>query len=220
MPPHSLYVEPFAGSAQVFFRKRPADLNVLIDVAAAVTARLGVACRRMTLDAAAVDVITSNSIQWLQRPIDYENCVIYCDPPYMLHTRTKQRLYGPHEMTDDDHAALLAALLKAKCYVMISGYPSKLYSSQLRDWRCCSYRTRTRGRTVTECLWMNFPEPAELHDWRYAGQSHRQRVSFKRLATRWLTRLDGMPPRQRGYLLATIAQRQDWQARPPTPLLT
>ena len=30
MPPHELYVEAFAGSAQVLFRKRPAASSILI----------------------------------------------------------------------------------------------------------------------------------------------------------------------------------------------
>lgn len=114
-------------------------------------------------------------------------------------------------MSDRQHAQLLTLLQAMQCRVMISGYPSELYSSQLRTWRCLSYRTRTRGKTVTECLWCNFPEPSELHDWRYAGQSFRQRLAFKRLAARWLARLEAMPERKRGYLLAAVHER--WFSR-------
>ena len=54
---------------------------------------------------------------------------------------------------------------------------------------------------------MNFPEPEELHDWRFAGNTFRQRLGLKRLAARWLARLDAMPARKRGYVLNAIAQR-------------
>jgi hypothetical protein len=94
-----------------------------------------------------------------------------------------------------------------KCRVLISGYPSKLYSKMLREWRCISYRTRTRGCTLTECLWCNFPEPNELHDWRFAGKNFRERLALKRQATRLLARLDAMPPVKRGYLLDLVHQR-------------
>lgn len=40
MPPHSVYVEAFAGSAAIFFHKRPAAASVLIDASAAVVADL------------------------------------------------------------------------------------------------------------------------------------------------------------------------------------
>lgn len=57
---------------------------------------------------------------------------------------------------------------------------------------------------MTECLWCNFPEPTELHDWRFAGKNFRERTSLKRLATRWLARLEAMAPRKRGYLLNSV----------------
>jgi DNA adenine methylase len=58
---------------------------------------------------------------------------------------------------------------------------------------------------VQECLWMNFPEPTELHDWRFAGRNFRERCALKRLATRWMARLDDMPPRKRGYVMNALA---------------
>jgi len=139
--------------------------------------------------------------------------VIYCDPPYVYGTRAHQRrFYYDHEMTDADHSLLLSVLKGLQCHVLLSGYPSELYSSQLQDWRCCSYQAITRGGKRTECLWCNFEQPEELHDWRYAGSNFRQRCALKRLATRWLARLDGMDARQRGYVLDAVHQRypQRW----------
>jgi hypothetical protein len=117
-------------------------------------------------------------------------------------------------LEDVEHEKLLGMLKTVACRVMISGYPSEIYGAALRTWRCITYRTRTRGRTVTECLWCNFPEPVELHDWRYAGQTFRERLCLKRLANRWLSRLEAMPPRKRGYLLAEISQRHSRRTAP------
>jgi hypothetical protein len=105
------------------------------------------------------------------------------------------------------HESFLTMVQGLKCRVMISGYPSKIYDHHLQGWRCISYRTRTRGRTLTECLWCNFPEPTELHDWRFAGRNFRQRLAMNRQAARWLNRLETLPPIQRGFLLQAIAQR-------------
>ena len=201
MPPHSVYVEPFFGSGQVFWRKLRAESSILIDLDAGVIARIGAHRGVQAIQANALDALP---VLISALPAD---AVIYCDPPYLLSTRAG-RVYYDHELTDEQHALLLTLLQDARCRVLLSGYPSDLYGAALRDWRCLTYRTRTRGRTVTECLWCNFPEPDELHDWRYAGATFRQRLYLKRLAARWLAKLDNMPARKRGYVLAAIAQRQ------------
>lgn len=212
MPPHDFYVEPFAGSARVFWEKRIAARSILIDADAGAARSLAAAVNAK-LDApgrALVDVVHGDGLKWLQNEgqdiLWVDNAVIYCDPPYLLETRRSRRYYR-HEMTDEDHATLLSALRSVKARVLLSGYPSELYGATLQDWRCEIYKTRTRGATVTECLWMNFPPVHQLHDWRYAGRNYRQRLGLKRLAARWLARLQAMPARQRGYVLHTIAQR-------------
>jgi len=214
MSPHTVYVEPFAGSAQVFFRKRPAAASVLIDADAGAIDSLSTAVRNAGPDVSrGVQLIHGDALRWLQGAAEWEHpadALVYCDPPYFLETRRSRRYYR-HELSDEDHATLLRALADLKCHVLLSGYPSALYSSHLPGWRCLSYRTRTRGRTVTECLWCNFPEPTVLHDWRYAGRNFRERLALRRLAARTVARLQAMPPRKRGYVLNAVHQREDWR---------
>lgn len=114
-----------------------------------------------------------NALQLLPRLALWlpSDAVIYCDPPYLLGTRGRPgRVYyndllaavGAREMTDDEHVQLLTLLQGMECDVLISGYPSELYTTLLpasNGWRCIEYETRTRRKTVTECLWCNFPEP-------------------------------------------------------------
>lgn len=64
---------------------------------------------------------------------NYENVLIYCDPPYVLSTRRGKQYR--HEMSDMDHAELLETLLKHKGPVVISGYASDLYNDMLKDWQ-------------------------------------------------------------------------------------
>lgn len=201
MPAHSFYVEPFFGSGQVFWRKRPASRSVVIDAD-----RRQLSPKLTLRSDAAVRAICGDALKILPKLPLVDDAVIYCDPPYLLSTRTSRHRYK-FEMTDEQHAQLLTLLQAMTCRVMISGYPSALYSARLKAWRCISYRTRTRGRTLTECLWCNFPEPTELHDWRFAGRDFRERLKLKRQATRWLNRLEKMPSLQKGYLLNLIEQR-------------
>lgn len=223
MEPHSVYVEAFFGSGRVFWKKRRAASSILIDcnprvISAAVT-KLG--------DAAGVRAIVDNTIKRLPDLLSWlpPDAVVYLDPPYMLGTRTKQLLYRFHtasdELTDDDHAALLAAALQAKCRVLISHYPHELYSSRLHGWRCIEYDTMTRGGKRRECLWCNFPEPTELHDWRFTGFNRRERFLMKRFVERWCARLDAMPARKAGYirheLQNAIARHQGRRRGPLDP---
>jgi hypothetical protein len=212
MPPHSVYVEPFFGSGVVFWNKQSANLSIVVDRVPGILAKAG--------DAPGVRAIYGDALVILPTlgPLLGRDTLVYCDPPYLLQTRRGRRYYD-HELSDEDHVNLLALLKTFACHVMISGYRSALYDAEVLNWRRIDYRTRTHGKTVTECLWCNFPEPGHLHDWRYAGQSFRERLSLKRLAARWLARLEAMPPRKRGFILSAVHQRYPQQGRASSPLV-
>ncbi len=204
MPPHSVYVEPFFGSGQVFWRKRRAADSIVMDKNPDLLLKAGAEPR---VKAFVGDALFRLATLTLTLPAE---TVVYCDPPYLLSSRARpgRIYYGENEMSDAAHERLLKILNDFHCRVLLSGYPSALYSSHLRDWRCLTYRTRTRGRTVTECLWCNFPEPDDLHDWRYAGHNFRERLYLRRLRQRWLAKLDAMPPRKRNFVLFAIEQHR------------
>jgi DNA adenine methylase len=208
MPPHPVYVEAFAGSGTVLRAKRPAAQSIAIErdprVCAALAAAVG----------GAVKVLHGDALTLLPTLDLPPEAVVYCDPPYLAETRAERLLYDFEFATAQEHASLLALLQRLPCRVLLSGYPSPLYAERLAGWRCLSYRTRTRGKTVTECLWCNFPEPEELHDWRFAGRSFRERLALRRMAERWLARLDALPARKRGFLTHAISQRAVPRYRP------
>ena len=131
--------------------------------------------------------------------------LVYCDPPYLRSTRSGGRLYE-HEMTDVDHQRLLRWAIATPCRVMISGYWSKLYGSTLRKWRCSRFWAQTRGGMAEECIWANFPEPEELHDYRYLGNGFRERERINRKKRRWIAKLEKMPLLEKRCLLAAIAE--------------
>jgi DNA adenine methylase len=94
---------------------------------------------------------------------DGERTFFYCDPPYVHSTRNKPAYYR-HEMTDEDHVALLDRLQSVKGRVMLSGYPSKLYQDRLGGWRrvgfdvVCSSSPKEKKPINKEVLWMNYQE--------------------------------------------------------------
>lgn len=91
----------------------------------------------------------------LIRRFRFKNVLIYADPPYMLSTRHGKQ-YAT-EMTNDDHAELLDALLQHPGPVLISGYDHDLYNQMLAGWYKTSRSTiDQKSRIRQETLWMNF----------------------------------------------------------------
>jgi len=92
---------------------------------------------------------------------DGEDSFFYLDPPYMPETRhgNKAATYA-HEMTVDDHAALLDALLQIKGKAMLSGYAAPLYDEKLNTWRREELKTKAHmansGEERTEVIWFNY----------------------------------------------------------------
>ena len=93
---------------------------------------------------------------------------------------------------------------------MVSGYPNAIYDDALSTWRTHTFMTTNRGGGhVTEKLWMNYPTPLELHDYRYLGSNFRERERLTRIKKRWTARLQAMPALERLMLAAAIAESND-----------
>ncbi len=106
-------------------------------------------------------VILNEKANKVIRQQDGPNTLFYLDPTFLPETRTSPGVYQ-HEMDETDHQDLLLLIKTLKGKVMISGYPSDLYHSELADWRCETKKIDNKAssakkkRTMTECLWMNF----------------------------------------------------------------
>ncbi|MCI0575729.1 MAG: hypothetical protein L0331_05915 [Chloroflexi bacterium] len=132
---------------------------------------------------------------------------VYADPPYPRDTRRSARQLYEFEYTDEQHEELLKVLLQLNCCVAVSSYWSELYADTLAAWRTISFTAQTRGGgTATEWLWMNYPEPVELHDYRWLGNNFRERERIKRKKQRWLNRLQNMDVLERRAILWAIQE--------------
>jgi DNA adenine methylase len=276
-PPHHTYIEPFLGSGAVMRLKRPARLNIGVDLdpepvkllaslfrasgstsaetAAAGDGRPRPGARADSGDGAgsralsserprrtsprptiadpdcAVAVVTSDQvmttnpsagsgegrsifqfrvgdgIEYLERAgfAGDGRELVYCDPPYLMLSERSGRAVYEHEMAEESHLRLLRLLRKLPCRILISGYWSALYANELRQWKRITFEGHTRQGTKTEWLWFNYPEPVELHDYRFLGRGFRERERIKRKVSRWTARLQRMPTLERQALLSAIA---------------
>lgn len=93
---------------------------------------------------------------------DGPDALFYCDPPYVHETRSRyhgrsgQAAYE-HELSDDDHRRLAAALRTCVGMVVLSGYACPLYDVELfPDWTRIEKQARADGaRKRMEVLWIN-----------------------------------------------------------------
>jgi DNA adenine methylase len=101
---------------------------------------------------------------------DSTDTLHYVDPPYLVETRARAHrrpdnggVYR-HELTGDEHVALLQALIDLKGMVVLSGYPSDLYDQALAGWRRVEKKAFADGALErTEVLWINPAAADRLH---------------------------------------------------------
>lgn len=197
IPPHRVYIESHLGGGALMRYKRPAEINIGLDIDPTVVEEWS--------GRSDIDLICEDTVQYLTNYLFKGDEFIYADPPYLTYTRRSKRTIYKHEYTQQQHVGLLLLLTALPCKVMISGYWSELYEAHLQGWRHITFTTRTRsGEQATESLWMNYPEPEQLHDYRFLGDTFRERERIRRRIERWKDRLETMPPRERNALLYAL----------------
>ena len=211
LPPHTTYIEGFLGSGAIMRLKKPAISSIGIDADAHVLAD----ARTWASHMPGLELVHADAIRWLASHTLTPDTLIYLDPPYLMETRRGQRSIYRYELTDNDHARLLATIVKLDGMIALSGYWSEMYAEALKDWRAISFKTTTRGGSrATEWLWMNYPQPTELHDYRYLGDGYRERARIKLKKQRWTRRLQTMPALERYAMFAAIEELQDRDIAP------
>lgn len=214
MPPHRVYVELFAGGGALLRHKAPAEVDIAIEYDAGVLEALK--ARIEPERRAQIVWIQGDALEWLRSPrlgtlesyeLD-ETVLLYADPPYPLHVRRSNRVNYSRELTDEEHADLLELLTATRARVMLSGYRCALYDAWLGEWRRVDYRAMTRGGPVTECLWLNFDPPRELHGYDRVGTDYRERERIKRKRKRWLSNFAALPDLEREAIFSDLSTYQ------------
>lgn len=89
------------------------------------------------------------------------NVFIYCDPPYVLSTRSSAERYVV-DMTDKEHERFIDVCLNSKAKLLISGYDNELYN-RLTDngFKKLQFEVNTisgdrKPKTKIETLWKNY----------------------------------------------------------------
>jgi len=212
IPPHQMYIEGCLGTGAILRNKLPADISICIDEDSK-TIRKWDRWKKDPINNGMRNMFLLNKdvIVWL------ENCIIllqyiheigfpvflYLDPPYPFEVRrsAKQKALYDHEFTEEDHASLLRVVNNLVFPVMISSYKNKKYDDRLKGWNTYSYPSMTRAGLATETIYMNYPEPEELHDYRYLGNNFRQRDKIGQKIKRQVSKWKNMKPQLRNAII-------------------
>ena len=199
IPPHKVYIEPYAGSAGVYRHLAPCERVILNDIDPTVISSW------MDHQQPNMQVSQQPSVQLLSSlsPGDTDT-FIYLDPPYPISSRlSKAEIYN-FEMTDNDHIQLLTTLLAMDCLCMVSTYPNDIYNEMLNTWTLVEFKTNVHGTVVTEQLYMNYRSPTVLHDYRHLGKDCWDRQRIKRKLERLQSKLTALEPKERNALIQMI----------------
>ena len=199
MPVHGVYIESHLGGGAVMRNKLPAKRSIGIDLDPAT-----LECWR-NINIPNMELVNEDARTYLSRFSFSGAELVYVDPPYHPETRRRERVYR-FDYSVDDHVELLKLLRTLPCSVMISGYENELYNDMLSSWRRVTFNAKTHVEVRQESVWMNYAEPAVLHDARYLGSNFRERQQIQRRQATIRRRLQAMPATERSELVRWISQ--------------
>ena len=198
-PKHTAYVELFLGSGAIIRNKRPASMNIGVEVNPEVVKKFH--------SKRAYSVVVDDVFNYMEREMVLysPNTLVYADPPYIPETRKNPQiaLYD-FELSKNRHIYFLDKLKKLDAMVCISAYENKIYDKMLSGWRKVSFETGTRGGAATETIYMNYPHPVTLHEYTYLGKDCWDRQRIKRMIDGKIKQLEKMPPHQREAIIEAI----------------
>lgn len=204
IPPHEIFISGFAGNCGVLCHKKKAiGANYAIDL------------EKYVADAwkliPGVTAVNADVIEWLPKNIRHYEALgeskifIFLDPPYLKSVRSHQGNLYNYKMDDPASHKRLLAMVKLIPYpVCITHYPCKLYDTELKDWRHLDIQGRTHYGMKTERLYMNYPEPTALHDYRYIGNDYREREEYKKSKRNMIAKFKRMPELERNFIISEL----------------
>lgn len=105
-----------------------------------------------------VQIENTDAIQLIKK-YNFPDVLMYLDPPYVQSTRRTNKLYR-HEMDEQGQIEMLEVITESRAKIILSGYQSDLYESQLKGWNKDTIQTRTTAADLaTETIWMNYTPP-------------------------------------------------------------
>lgn len=204
IPLHDVYIEPMVGNGGVFHNLRLPPTAIINDIDPAIVAKY---IFKININVSNTRVLVFNHDYakiLLGQYDDKERLFFYFDPPYHFDTRKSKRSIYKYEWSHEQHVEFLELANTIKSDCMISHYQCELYDTMLKGWRTFDFPSMTRNGLRTERIYMNYPEPEVLQDYRYTGADYRERQRIKRKVNRHIERLENLPVKERNAIISSI----------------
>ena len=201
IPKCDVFIDAMVGGGGIVSHLSIPDLTVINDIDAGIIG---------SYDCMRSPTFNIESLHVLDLIDKYDNearkTVFYFDPPYLKTSRKSQLDIYNFEWEESDHVDFLAAAVTVKSSCMISHYPCQLYDVALKDWRKITFQSNTRHGLATEALYMNYPPPVLLQDYRYIGTNFIDRQRIKRKAQRWAANFARLPLHEQQLIMSMLAK--------------
>jgi len=199
IPKIDLFVEVFCGNCSISSKLKPPPITVVNDIDSYVISQIPVPVSQSFI---------IENLDWRDLIVKYASTagrkLYYFDPPYLFSSRKSNRPIYNYEWSMSDHIKFLSVVSVLKTNCIISHYPCDLYDTALINWRKVEYRSMTRAGMALECIWMNYPSPTTLQDYRYIGLNYTDRQRIKRKLARTLATIAKLPQLERSQLLEQL----------------
>lgn len=194
-------LEPFCGSAIISYKAPELVHTIMNDLDPTVVfAHVAAAKKNSTVTA-------GNGIELIRNHCKAgKEMFIYCDPPYLLSSRTSGKELYSIEFTVYDHIQLLTAVWALDAYCMISHPRNRLYDEFLHGWRRVDQLVNYNGTTTIESIYMNYAVPANLMTYEYLGADCWDRQRIKRMKENFISKLHRLDPQSRNMLMAAATE--------------
>ncbi len=213
IPPHTDYVEPFAGSGTIARYKKVADVTFLFDLDKDVITHWKRWIVQSPNRVMQFRTLNKCGIDFLESLADYpamffgKTLFIFIDPPYLRETRKQKAPLYKHELTKEEHIRILTGIKNSPHSIMITAYENDLYNKYLKDWNQIPFYNQTHQGRVKEMMYINYEVPDILHDYRYLGIDFTDRQRIKRKIDRWVKGLLKLDPKERNAIIQSIKSR-------------
>lgn len=206
IPPHNIFISGFAGNCGVLANKKPATMaNIAIDADASVTKAWSALPGIIAINADAITFLPQLIKCYPQQLTPH--IFVFLDPPYLKSVRSGNKAYYNNELLSEaSHIQMLSAVIDLPVNMLIIHYPCDLYNNMLSQWRRVDIMGQTRQGRRIERMYMNYPPPDTLHDYRFVGNNFRQREAFKKMKQNLIQKIERLPTIERKAIFQDIIE--------------